>query len=82
MSKNDTLPLLDSSDLSTVSTVLQADLSPLFKIAQSLGELLLKKKKFNKYLFIYLLAIPFSIWDLSSLTRNQTHVPYSGSTES
>jgi len=55
VSKNDTLPLLDSSDLSTVSTVLQADLSPLFKIAQSLGELLLKKKKnsTNIYLFIY-----------------------------
>ena len=81
MSKNDTLPLLDSSDLSTVSTVLQADLSPLFKIAQSLGVLLLKKK-INNYLVIYLLAIPFSMWDLSSLTRNQTHAPYSGSTES
>ena len=52
MSKNDTLPLLDSSDLSTVSTVLQADLSPLFKIAQSLGELLLKKK--IQQIFIYL----------------------------
>ena len=53
MSKNDTLPLLDSSDLSTVSTVLQADLSPLFKIAQSLGVLLLKKNSTNIYLFIY-----------------------------
>jgi len=53
VSKNDTLPLLDSSDLSTVSTVLQADLSPLFKIAQSLGELLLKKKKIQQ-IFIYL----------------------------
>ena len=53
MSKNDTLPLLDSSDLSTVSTVLQADLSPLFKIAQSLGVLLFKKNSTNIYLFIY-----------------------------
>ena len=80
MSKNDTLPLLDSSDLSTVSTVLQADLSPLFKIAQSLGVLLFLKK--FQQLFIYLLAMPFGMWDLSSLTRNQTHAPYSGSTES
>ena len=52
MSKNDTLPLLDSSDLSIVSTVLQADLSPLFKIAQSLGVLLLKKNSTIIYLFI------------------------------
>ena len=36
------------------------------------------------YLFIYLfiLATPFSMWDLSSLTRDQTYIPGSGSADS
>ena len=30
------------------------------------------------YLFIYLLATPRGMWDLSSLTRDQTHLPSNG----
>ena len=34
------------------------------------------------FLFFVSLTIPYSIWDLSTLTRNQTYVPCSGSAES
>ena len=42
---------------------------------------------FLKYLaiiygFVYFLAAPCSVWDLSSPTRNQTQAPCTGSTES
>ena len=35
-----------------------------------------------KNFFFYFLAAPCSMWDLNSPTRDRTHIPCSGSTES
>ena len=34
------------------------------------------------FIYLFILATPFSMWDLSSLTRDQTYIPGSGSADS
>ena len=48
-------------------------------IQNSCNKFFLIEVLFNYYLFLVTLC---SLWDLSSLTRDQTHGPCSGSTES
>ena len=37
---------------------------------------------FFTLIFFFFLAVPHSVWDLSSPTKDQTHAPFSGSTKS
>ena len=55
-------------------------------IYQSKKKQCLKKKNTRIYLFMLKFFegehVPYGIWDLSSQSRDQTHVPWGGSTES